>query len=731
MKHLNFSFLMAGLVLFCSCSHSSLSHKNLCPDRLALDNLHPMPADLPLHPDDIPGNDNAARAALFHISDASPASYAWRILYMMQDFEQHPLYNELLARLMLSRDETEAALHVADTRLDMEARFRIYRACHSYFLDIGQEKHAQALFVRLKKSFPHKERKDVSFTLHMMDFYRLQGQYKAAVKYFKRAEQQLQQGIMPDKNQQDIFHNLRQTALMAIEEQDPETALRIVAAMEAMVDFLPVSRNLPETGYAEDMGHTVLITGTEWFQPGAAQSIAKIYLLRTYAEMGEKNQVLRLYHLLMEEWHEALKAIYSGKSFEARLPSLAEALYAAGLQEEALNLINQIPKTFPFAIHPDTRLNPETQVLLQSDLRRYNFQRPGRIQRNIALRMAALMGPEKDEEQTLAWIKTSTAPSWYRDLLIRATETRLEAGRNAELLLSRLDEIQKKTAYKDPASLENRRIIRALLLAGRQAEARTELKKEVEKIKRGLYGSDQARQLAALARVFVERDSVTAEKVLLKALRFHEDTEAAPRKADSSIQLMATVARRLDNCEIKHTVLELHRINLLENVSTHAAGLGRDRHLEKRFASLLQVIRTRLLFNVRDNLTRSLLWECEELIAHVENPDLAYQLRFRTAELWCSGGWFRDAYRTMEGVPVSEEIFPFLITRIRQNILGYSAFSGNQTARFDTDADGRPDFFSPLASEDAIKATGLTMDTDMDGDGIPDTEDLRPWFPDS
>ncbi|TYT73956.1 hypothetical protein [Desulfobotulus mexicanus] len=730
MKCLRLSFIITGIMLLSACAHSPLPKNDLSPNRLALDNLHPLPADIPLHPEDIPGNDNAARAALFHISDASPASYAWRILYRIPDFEQHPLYNELLARLLLSRDEAEAALHVADTRLDLEARFRIYKACHSYLVDVGQEKKADTLFYRLKQSFPRKERNSIYFTLHMMDFYQIKGRYKAAVKYFKKAEKQVKQGIVPDKNHLDIFHNLRQTAQVAIQEKDYETALSIASAMESMIDFTPLSRPLPGTEEAQDMSHTVFLAREDWSQPGTGRSIAKIYILRIYSETGEKNQVLRLYHELMKEWHEALKARYSGKSFESRLTSLAEALYTGGFQEEALDIINQIPKTFPFAIHPDSRLNPETQIILQSDLRRYNFQRPKRIKRIIALRIAALMGPEMNEEQTLSWIKTGTDPSWYRDLLIRATETRLEAGKNAELFLSRLNEIQKKHHYKEPAALENRRIIRALLLADREAEAQTKLKEEMQKIEKGLYGSDKAEQLAALARIFVEKDSISAEKILLKALSLYDDTETESGKIDNSIQLMTTAARRLNNGDLQNEILELHRKNLLENVSRHATGLGRDRHLEKHFAALLQAARTRLLFNVRDNITRSLILECEELISHVENPDLAYQLKFRTAELWGSGGWFRDAYRVMEGVPVSEEIFPFLITRMRQNVLGYNAFSGSQTVRFDTDADGKPDFFSPLASEDAIKATGLTMDTDMDGDGIPDTIDLRPWFPD-
>ncbi|VFQ46251.1 hypothetical protein [Desulfoluna butyratoxydans] len=54
----------------------------------------------------------------------------------------------------------------------------------------------------------------------------------------------------------------------------------------------------------------------------------------------------------------------------------------------------------------------------------------------------------------------------------------------------------------------------------------------------------------------------------------------------------------------------------------------------------------------------------------------------------------------------------------------------NWVAQVDTDGDGLPDFFSPLASPEDIAASGLTLDPDSDGDGIPDTTDTRPLYAD-
>lgn len=52
----------------------------------------------------------------------------------------------------------------------------------------------------------------------------------------------------------------------------------------------------------------------------------------------------------------------------------------------------------------------------------------------------------------------------------------------------------------------------------------------------------------------------------------------------------------------------------------------------------------------------------------------------------------------------------------------------NWVADIDTDGDGKPNFFHPMASAEDIAASGLTLDSDSDGDGVLDTEDTRPLY---
>lgn len=57
-------------------------------------------------------------------------------------------------------------------------------------------------------------------------------------------------------------------------------------------------------------------------------------------------------------------------------------------------------------------------------------------------------------------------------------------------------------------------------------------------------------------------------------------------------------------------------------------------------------------------------------------------------------------------------------------------FPDTSVASIDSDDDGQPDFFHPLASAEEIATSGLHLDDDSDGDGIADTLDLRPLFAD-
>jgi len=70
------------------------------------------------------------------------------------------------------------------------------------------------------------------------------------------------------------------------------------------------------------------------------------------------------------------------------------------------------------------------------------------------------------------------------------------------------------------------------------------------------------------------------------------------------------------------------------------------------------------------------------------------------------------------------------IANLANTYIGRNDFPASAVASIDSDSDGQPDFFHPLASAAEIAASGLLLDDDSDGDGIVDTLDLRPLFAD-
>ncbi|WP_156500111.1 hypothetical protein [Ectothiorhodospira sp. BSL-9] len=70
-----------------------------------------------------------------------------------------------------------------------------------------------------------------------------------------------------------------------------------------------------------------------------------------------------------------------------------------------------------------------------------------------------------------------------------------------------------------------------------------------------------------------------------------------------------------------------------------------------------------------------------------------------------------------------------LLRIIAEELTGWDDFPGSSMARFDFDGDGRPDFFNPQYAESEWMMSPLQMDDDIDGDGIPDTQDLTPYCP--
>ena len=68
-----------------------------------------------------------------------------------------------------------------------------------------------------------------------------------------------------------------------------------------------------------------------------------------------------------------------------------------------------------------------------------------------------------------------------------------------------------------------------------------------------------------------------------------------------------------------------------------------------------------------------------------------------------------------------------LIKELVTIVTSKNDFEDSEYATVDTDKDGNPDFFYPWVTAEDISQSGLTLDDDIDSDGINDNEDTLPY----
>lgn len=99
------------------------------------------------------------------------------------------------------------------------------------------------------------------------------------------------------------------------------------------------------------------------------------------------------------------------------------------------------------------------------------------------------------------------------------------------------------------------------------------------------------------------------------------------------------------------------------------------------------------------------------------------------AQKYAELGFFADAIEATSHLTYLNDRNTALLS-IAENLQSRDSFPDTWVADIDTDGDGMPNFFHPLATQADIEESGLILDDDTDNDGIPDTLDRRPLYPD-
>lgn len=109
----------------------------------------------------------------------------------------------------------------------------------------------------------------------------------------------------------------------------------------------------------------------------------------------------------------------------------------------------------------------------------------------------------------------------------------------------------------------------------------------------------------------------------------------------------------------------------------------------------------------------------------VESTD-QYKLLIDIANAYAGINDYKTAATIISRIKTSKEL-DLAKVQVAKSLANYDAFINTKAASVDSDNDGKPDFWNVGASADDISKSNLTLDDDIDNDGIPEPTDELPY----
>lgn len=282
-------------------------------------------------------------------------------------------------------------------------------------------------------------------------------------------------------------------------------------------------------------------------------------------------------------------------------------------------------------------------------------------------------------------------------------------------------------------------------LMGDTARAARLLKKTAEKIVDDLY------TVAVMADIALGYHNInqTSEALTLLNTAAQKLADADPTRyrADATLNLgEAEMAARLYETLINSyaTIGEKSRVQKMVNLllpwaqAIHSAGTGNDSLATKECDYLLRAALSLEEAGDHGAALKILALARDLTVGRMENGLKVYDIvvaKTRLAKCLDVITTYAKLHEYKESLALSLSL-DFTTERnqalqtLANAYIDRNDFPESTVATIDSDGDGQPDFFHPLASVEEITASGLILDDDSDGDGIVDTLDFRPLFAD-